>query len=64
VTDECFKNKKAYAVKSNEIIEFAEKIYPELHSMDFIQPLDILLINEKNKRISMVHHEGELMKYE
>ena len=64
VTDECFKDEKAYAVKSNEIIEFAENIYPELHGMNFIQPFDILLINAKNKRISMIHHEGQLMKYE
>lgn len=49
VTGECFKDKKA--------------TYPKLHDMDFIQPMDILLINKENKQVTLIHHEGQIFEY-
>ena len=63
VTEECFKDKKAYVVLSSDLVDFADNVYPDLHEMDFVQPFDIILINPDRKIISMIHHEGILMEY-
>jgi hypothetical protein len=63
VTDECFKDQKAYIVRNCDLVDFADNVYPELHDIDFVQPFDLILINQNMKIISMIHHEGILMEY-
>jgi len=63
ISDDCFKEQKAYKVPSKKLIEFAESTYPSLHDRDLIQPLDLIFIQPSSKRISMIHHEGIIMEY-
>lgn len=63
ISDECFKKQKAYKVPSEKLIEFAESTYPSIHDMDFVQPLDLIIIQPSSKTISMIHHEGLIMDY-
>jgi len=63
ITDECFKDQKAFKIPTNRLKEFAEQTYPRLYNMDLIQPLDLIFIQPSSKSISMIHHEGILMEY-
>ncbi|MEM7372392.1 MAG: hypothetical protein AAF587_27480 [Bacteroidota bacterium] len=63
ISDECFKEQKAYKVSGEKLVEFAETMYPSLHDMDLIQPLDLIFIQPSDKTISMIHHEGLIIEY-
>ena len=63
ISDECFKDQKAYKIPTNKLKEFAERTYPKLYNMDLIQPFDLIFIQPSTKLISMIHHEGILMEY-
>jgi len=63
ISDDCFKEQKAFKVSSNKLIEFAESNYPSIYKMKLVQPLDLIFIQPSNKRISMIHNEGLITEY-
>ena len=63
ITDDCFKEKKAYKISSKDLFEFSEDVYYELHGMDLLQPFDLIFIQPETNTICMIHHDGFLFEY-
>jgi hypothetical protein len=58
ITDECFKNKVAYAIDFFDLEEFIMVEYFGLHQMCFFQPEDIIFFSPNEKILSILHHSG------
>lgn len=63
ISDTCFKEQMSYKIQGKKLIEFAESTYPNLHQMDFVQPLDFIFIQPNENLISIIHHEGVILEY-
>lgn len=63
ISDECFRDQRAYKIPTDKLKEFAEQTYPNLHRMELIQPLDLIFIQPSTRSIVMIHHEGTVMEF-
>ena len=63
VTDECFKLKEGYILPVQDLLNFIENIYPEIHHMGFFQPSDTIFIHPDDCVITIMNHEGYRMQY-
>lgn len=63
VTDECFEARSAYSVNFEDLLNFSKSIYPNIHQMDFVQPLDYIFVFPSEKYLIVINHEGFLMHF-
>ncbi|MBX2983965.1 MAG: hypothetical protein KF843_14905 [Flavobacteriales bacterium] len=63
VTDECFTDRLAYFIDFKDLKNFSKSIYPNIHKMDFIQPLDYIFVFPSDKLLTIMNHEGYVMQF-
>lgn len=63
VTDSCFKTREAYGVDSEKLLDFVRNIDEVQNEIPFVQPLDFVFVNPKQKLITLIHHEGQVTQY-
>ena len=63
VTDSCFKMREAYSIDANHLLDFVRGIDQLFNEIPFVQPLDYVFINPKQKLITLIHHEGQVAQY-
>ena len=63
VTDECFADQSAYYLDFKDLTEFAATTYPDIHQMEFFQPLDFIFICPSDRLLTILHHEGIVMQF-
>lgn len=63
VTDNCFKTREAYQIKSNDLMPFVKELEQLSNESPFVQPADYLFINPDQKLVTIIHHEGQVTQY-
>ena len=63
VTDNCFKNRKAYGLNSGYLLDFVSNIDEIDGEISFVQPSDYVFVNPEQKLVTLIHHEGQVTQY-